>query len=269
MRLLSCSTIVRKTRILSPPRLTARRSIGLRKTTTCAGLSAVADVAAASRIWFEAQVGCRVGTSSMPTSIPANARGQWPAIWDNASETQRMKKAWRESRVATGTGLPVYGFGLANRPRRPRPCRSLPSLTRVTITCPPSRGSLRDVKDRRCTKTGCGNVAVATLTYAYADSMAVVGPLALRAEPGTYDLCSEHTLALRIPRGWELVRLPMDDESPKHSQDDLVALADAVRAAGFGAIDEEPQQTEPQVTFLTGRRKGHLAVVADPGENDG
>lgn len=99
--------------------------------------------------------------------------------------------------------------------------------------------------------------------------MAVVGPLALRAEPGTYDLCSDHTLALRIPRGWELVRLPLDDESPGHSPDDLAALADAVRAAGFGAFDEEPRQNEHQVSFLTGRRKGHLAVVADPGDQDG
>lgn len=124
------------------------------------------------------------------------------------------------------------------------------------------------MKARRCSKTGCGNTAVATLTYAYADSMAVVGPLALRAEPGSYDLCPGHTDALKIPRGWELVRLPLDDETPQHSPDDLVALADAIRAAGFGAMNE-PANAEPAAQILTGRRKGHLAVVADPGEQGG
>ena len=36
---------------------------------------------------------------------------------------------------------------------------------------------------RRCSRAGCINPAVATLTYAYADSTAVVGPLATYAEP--------------------------------------------------------------------------------------
>ncbi|MGD9530693.1 MAG: DUF3499 family protein, partial [Pseudonocardia sp.] len=31
---------------------------------------------------------------------------------------------------------------------------------------------------RRCSRSGCTELAVATLTYVYADSTAVVGPLA-------------------------------------------------------------------------------------------
>ena len=96
---------------------------------------------------------------------------------------------------------------------------------------------------------------MATLTYAYADSTAVVGPLALRAEPGCYDLCKAHSANLSVPRGWEVIHLPQDPDSPRPSGDDLMALAEAVRRVGLGA-EAAPQ---PQLT----RRRGHLAVVAD------
>ena len=101
-------------------------------------------------------------------------------------------------------------------------------------------------------------MAVATLTYAYADSTAVVGPLALRAEPGTHDLCAGHCRTMSTPRGWELIRLPLDSEAPTHSTDDLLALADAVREVGFSYAEPTPQAL-PHLA----RRKGHLAVVAD------
>jgi len=73
---------------------------------------------------------------------------------------------------------------------------------------------------------------VATLTYVYSDSTAVLGPLATMAEPHSYDLCAQHADRLTAPRGWEVVRLLPDiiDETP--TPDDLVALADAVREAG-------------------------------------
>lgn len=122
-------------------------------------------------------------------------------------------------------------------------------------------GYLRCVSSRRCSKTGCSAAAVATLTYVYADSTAVVGPLALRDEPGSYDLCAAHGEAMNSPRGWELIRLPLDAHpvgGPGHSSDDLLALADAVREVGFG-YEEPLPPTPPSVT----RRRGHLAVVAD------
>ena len=59
---------------------------------------------------------------------------------------------------------------------------------------------------RRCSRTACGRPAVATLTYVYADSTAVLGPLATYAEPHCYDLCAEHSERLTAPRGWEVVR---------------------------------------------------------------
>ena len=84
---------------------------------------------------------------------------------------------------------------------------------------------------RRCSRTACGRPAVATLTYVYADSTAVLGPLATYAEPHCYDLCAEHSERLTAPRGWEVVRLALDSGPPRPSGDDLEALANAVREA--------------------------------------
>jgi hypothetical protein len=59
---------------------------------------------------------------------------------------------------------------------------------------------------RLCSKTSCSRDATATLTYVYADSQAVVGPLAERKEPHSYDLCGDHSERLSAPVGWHIVR---------------------------------------------------------------
>ncbi|MCU1437172.1 MAG: hypothetical protein JWP66_259 [Naasia sp.] len=59
---------------------------------------------------------------------------------------------------------------------------------------------------RPCSRTGCRNEVVATLTYVYADSMAVLGPLSQKAEPHTYDLCEPHAERLSAPQGWHILR---------------------------------------------------------------
>jgi hypothetical protein len=111
---------------------------------------------------------------------------------------------------------------------------------------------------RRCTRTGCASPAVATLTYAYSDLTAVVGPLASFVEPHAYDLCEEHALRLTVPRGWEVVRHAGEFPAPVPHSDDLEALADAVREA---ARNEPAQPANPSGS--TGRR-GHLRVVPTP-----
>ena len=69
---------------------------------------------------------------------------------------------------------------------------------------------------------------MATLTFVYSDSTAVVGPLATVSEPHSWDLCVIHAGRITAPRGWELVRHA--GPLPSHTDDDdLVALADAVR----------------------------------------
>jgi hypothetical protein len=101
---------------------------------------------------------------------------------------------------------------------------------------------------------------VATLTYAYADSTAVVGPRASYEEPHSYDLCERHALRLTAPLGWEVVRHEggfTDVEAA--AVDDLTALAEAVREAGRPDVAAEP----PASVATTGRR-GHLRALPDP-----
>jgi hypothetical protein len=117
---------------------------------------------------------------------------------------------------------------------------------------------------RRCSRTACGRPAVLTLTYVYADQTAVVGPLATYAEPHSYDLCDAHGERLSAPRGWEVLRLAPDPHAAPPSNDDLLALADAVREAGrpMVAATRAPGETPPLVGAgrETGRR-GHLRVL--------
>jgi hypothetical protein len=118
---------------------------------------------------------------------------------------------------------------------------------------------------RRCTRTACGRPAVATLTYVYADSTAVVGPLATFAEPHCYDLCAEHAARLTAPLGWEVVRLDVD-AAPQPTVDDLEALADAVREAGRRAGGPPDQPPPPPPAPGTGGRgrRGHLRALPTP-----
>jgi len=120
---------------------------------------------------------------------------------------------------------------------------------------------------------------VATLTYVYSDSTAVVGPMATVREPHTWDLCLGHATRITAPRGWDLVRhaapLPTNPD-----EDDLVALADAVRE---GRVSGGPPVTgfsdpsgvlhqgvarwgiapAPPRSGAAGRRRGHLRVLPD------
>jgi hypothetical protein len=121
---------------------------------------------------------------------------------------------------------------------------------------------------RQCSKTGCAGPAVATLTYVYRESTAVLGPLATYAEPHTYDLCSRHAEGLTAPRGWEVVRLSGEYAPPPPTTDDLLALANAVREAGRPrptAAAERPDQLrrEAATGAVEVGRRGHLRVLRD------
>ena len=118
---------------------------------------------------------------------------------------------------------------------------------------------------RRCSRTACGRQAVLTLTYVYADQTAVVGPLATYAEPHSYDLCDLHGERLSAPRGWEVLRLAPDPSALPPSNDDLLALAEAVREAGrpLVAATRAPGDASSPVGAVVGAgretgRRGHL-----------
>lgn len=120
---------------------------------------------------------------------------------------------------------------------------------------------------RRCSKPSCNSPAVATLTYVYADSTAVLGPLATYAEPHCYDLCQMHSERLTAPRGWEVVRITPDPDALKPSSDDLEALANAVREAARPRYEPgAPLPTEVPTGSVEVARRGHLRVLASVDE---
>ena len=142
---------------------------------------------------------------------------------------------------------------------------------------------------RRCCRPGCPHYGVATLTFVYSDSTAVVGPLATAHEPHSWDLCVSHAGRITAPRGWELVRHSGPLATTNPDEDDLIALAEAVRE-GRDVVGGAPpvngfhdpvaqyggaQAEAPAVGVLTaatqrpagtGRRRGHLRVLPDPAD---
>jgi hypothetical protein len=112
---------------------------------------------------------------------------------------------------------------------------------------------------RRCSRAACGRPALTTLTYVYGDQTAVLGPLATFAEPHAYDLCETHSERLSAPRGWEVVRLASDLRSTGPSNDDLLALADAVREAARPV----PNAASParEAGSRETARRGHLRML--------
>ena len=102
---------------------------------------------------------------------------------------------------------------------------------------------------------------MATLTYVYADQTAVLGPLSERAVPGAFDLCLDHAARTSVPRGWEVIRLPLEeDHRVAVPDDDLLALADAVREVGL-RHDDVPEPTPAPPVDLAERRVGHLRLL--------
>ena len=126
-------------------------------------------------------------------------------------------------------------------------------------------GSVPVDSKRRCTKHSCESPAVATLTYSYADSTVVVGPISVYAEPHTYDLCSGHADAVSAPRGWEVLRL--DYAEAGQQEDDLLALAEAVREPRFEPVAATPARQAPAPLSAPegdpGIARSHLRLVRD------
>lgn len=96
---------------------------------------------------------------------------------------------------------------------------------------------------------------MSTLTFVYSDSTVVLGPLATYAEPHSYDLCLPHAGRLSVPRGWAVLRLPVDGDAASAPDDDLLALADAVRESA------RPVPAEPHGRAVEVARRGHLRML--------
>ncbi|MFW0792590.1 DUF3499 domain-containing protein [Gordonia sp. CPCC 205515] len=153
---------------------------------------------------------------------------------------------------------------------------------------------------RQCCRPGCARSAVATLTFVYAESTAVIGPLASADEPHSWDLCEDHARRITVPRGWEMLRSERGFSAPVAEDYELTALAEAVREVGNAgrvpsgdrwpdlfdgsdevaagrhranrtparpsdspSVDEPPRRASRANTPRPGRR-GHLRVLPDP-----
>jgi len=76
----------------------------------------------------------------------------------------------------------------------------------------------------------------------------------------------EHAERLTAPRGWEVVRLTPEFAAAPPSQDDLLALADAVREAGRRPEPEHAPLPEAVGAALSeAPRRGHLRVLRGEG----
>lgn len=129
---------------------------------------------------------------------------------------------------------------------------------------------------RHCSKPGCQGRAISTLTYDYGNSTVVLGPLATAAEPHSYDLCEKHATQLTVPRGWDVVRLEINYDDAMQSDDDLMALVEAVRDAADYHPDSAPQGTTGFTSFgedidlseplPAPRHQANLTVIAGEGQ---
>jgi hypothetical protein len=85
-----------------------------------------------------------------------------------------------------------------------------------------------------------------------------VGPLATFAEPHAYDLCEIHGNRLTVPNGWNVIRQERDSTDSGPTEDDLMAIADAVRE-----VAKTPPDTEKMLGAQNAElgRRGHLRAV--------
>jgi hypothetical protein len=114
---------------------------------------------------------------------------------------------------------------------------------------------------RLCSRVGCRHLATKTLTYIYADSTAVLGPLATFSEPHAYDLCDQHSLRMSAPVGWTVIKPEPDAAPAGPSSDDLMAIADAVREAGARETTSASEISGVEIPPLELGRRGHLRAI--------
>ena len=118
---------------------------------------------------------------------------------------------------------------------------------------------MTSVSGRPCSRVSCRSAATMTLTYIYSESRAVLGPIAMFSEPHAYDLCERHASRLTVPNGWTVERELHESEGQGPSEDDLMAIADAVREVARSHREEPATTTSAQVSQVG--RRGHLRAV--------
>ncbi|MFM5904813.1 MAG: DUF3499 family protein [Micrococcales bacterium] len=62
------------------------------------------------------------------------------------------------------------------------------------------------MSERTCSKATCSKAAVATLTFDYQASIAVIGQLSPSSQDAAFDLCREHAQRFTPPQNWQLIK---------------------------------------------------------------
>lgn len=57
---------------------------------------------------------------------------------------------------------------------------------------------------RLCSRTGCSERAMVTLSYQYGRAQVWLDDLTAERDPHDYDLCDRHAHRLTVPQGWQL-----------------------------------------------------------------
>lgn len=112
---------------------------------------------------------------------------------------------------------------------------------------------------RHCSRTGCHRKAAMTLTYVYSESIAVLGPLATYSEPHAYDLCEIHGAKLTAPNGWQVIRREINTGETGPSEEDLMAIAEAVREVATREVIDNSSTSTSNASAIG--RRGHLRSV--------
>ena len=79
------------------------------------------------------------------------------------------------------------------------------------------------------------------------------------SEPHAYDLCERHAARLTVPNGWSVEREVSDAIGVGPSEDDFMAIADAVREVAR-TFDDQTSSAPVTSPTQVGRR-GHLRAV--------
>jgi len=67
-----------------------------------------------------------------------------------------------------------------------------------------ARGFIVGGMSRQCSRSGCAEAGVVTLSYQYARSIVWLDELSAERDPHSYDLCQRHAARLSVPNGWRL-----------------------------------------------------------------
>ena len=89
----------------------------------------------------------------------------------------------------------------------------------------------------------------------------MLGPLATFSEPHAYDLCDQHSLRMSAPVGWTVIKPEPDAAPVGPSNDDLMAIADAVREAGARESSNADEISGIEIPPLELGRRGHLRAI--------